>query len=63
VAKKRKPCTKVAYATRGEAAAAIDAMFRRFPSIVFKKPYRCGACKAWHVTSTPRLGAGRRIKH
>jgi len=40
---------------------AIEAMTKRFPSAVYKKPYRCATCKAWHVTSTPPR-RGRRIQ-
>src|SRR5206468_151826 len=58
---KKKPCIKKRYATLEEAKRAIEAMANRFPSVVYKKPYRCGPCKAWHITSTPP-GRGRRIQ-
>jgi len=58
----RKRCTKRSYATRGDAQAAISSMVRRFGNVLFKKPYRCGKCKAWHITSRPWKG-GRRIQH
>jgi hypothetical protein len=59
----RKRCNKRRYATREEAEAAIGGMVRRFGNVLFKKPYWCGRCKAWHVTGRPPLRAGRRIKH
>ena len=55
-------CTKRRYATSAEAAAAIAAMAQRYGGVVFKKPYRCGKCRAWHITSTPPNGP-RRVKH
>jgi hypothetical protein len=58
---KKKSCTKKRYATLEEAKRAIEAMANRFPSVVYKKPYRCGPCKGWHITSTPP-GRGRRIQ-
>ena len=58
---KKKPCAKKRYATVEEARRAIEAMIKRFPSAVYKKPYRCGPCKGWHITSTPP-GRGRRIR-
>ena len=54
-------CSKKRYATREEANAAIDGMARKW-TIVFKKAYRCGKCKAWHITSRPYSGP-RRLKH
>ena len=59
---KRKRCTKRPYATKAEAQAAIAGMFRRFGSFVYKKVYRCGACKAWHITSRPWSGR-KRVQH
>ena len=42
----------------------MRSLFRRFPSIVFKKSYWCGPCKAWHITGTPPPSARRRrVKH
>ena len=32
-------------------------------TFVFKRIYRCGRCKAWHITSTPPLRIPRRVKH
>jgi hypothetical protein len=61
--KKRRCAKQVHYATREEAEAAIESMARRFGNFVFKRPYRCGRCKAWHVTSTPPWSPGRRIQH
>lgn len=55
-------CTKQRYATRNDAAAAIRGMADKYGGIVFKKPYRCGKCKAWHITSTPPSGP-RRVQH
>jgi hypothetical protein len=60
---KKKRCRKLPYKTRADAQAAIAEMIRKHPSIVYKKVYRCGVCKAWHITSTPRGGAPRRVKH
>jgi hypothetical protein len=57
----KKPCTKKPYATLHEAKLAIEAMTKRFSSAVYKKPYRCATCKAWHITSTPPR-RGRRIQ-
>ncbi|NUT55206.1 MAG: hypothetical protein HOQ03_04395 [Thermoleophilia bacterium] len=56
---KRKPCTKRRYATVGEARHAIAAMASRF-GFVFKRPYRCGRCRAFHITSTPPIGTRRK---
>ena len=61
---KKRHCGKKAYTTHAEADAALAGMLRRYPSIVYKKVYRCGKCKAWHITSTPRsLGKPSRVKH
>jgi hypothetical protein len=57
-----KRCTKKRYATQREAAAAIQGMAEKYGSVVYKKPYRCGKCKAWHITSRPP-GGPRRVKH
>ncbi len=56
---KRKPCTKTRYATPREAQIAIAEMARKFGPFTFKRPYRCGRCHAFHITSTPPL-KGRR---
>lgn len=53
-------CTKGPYATKAEAEAAIAGMAGRFGPIVFKKNYRCGKCKAWHISSTPWSGPRRK---
>jgi hypothetical protein len=34
-------------------------MARKFGPFTFKRPYRCGRCRAFHITSTPPL-KGRR---
>jgi hypothetical protein len=57
---KRKQCTKTRYATFAEAERAIAAMARRFGPFTFKRPYRCGPCRAYHITSTPRIKGRRR---
>jgi hypothetical protein len=57
---KRKKCAKTCYATRGEADEAIAAMARRFGRFTFKRPYRCGHCRCYHITSTPPIGARRK---
>jgi hypothetical protein len=54
-------CTKRPYETLGEARGAILGMARRYPGVVYKKAYRCAACKAWHITGTPPP-RGRRIQ-
>jgi hypothetical protein len=56
----KKRCTKRPYATKFEAQTAIASMARRFGPIVFKKAYRCGQCKAWHISSTPWTGRRRK---
>jgi hypothetical protein len=58
----RKRCEKKRYATREEAEAAIRGMVRKFGNVLYKGVYRCGKCKAWHITSRPWKG-GRRIRH
>jgi hypothetical protein len=55
----RKRCEKTRYATRGEAERAISGMARKF-RFVYKKAYRCGKCRGWHLSSTPRVGRRRR---
>jgi hypothetical protein len=60
VAVKRKPCTKTRYETVRDAQQAIAGMASRFGSFVFKRPYRCGRCRAFHITSTPPLKARRK---
>ena len=60
VAVKRKPCTKTRYETVRDAHQAIAGMAGRFGSFVFKRPYRCGRCRAFHITSTPPLKARRK---
>ena len=61
---KKKRCRKQAYATHAEADAALARMLNRYPSVVYKKVYRCGKCKAWHITSTPRgFGRPSRVQH
>jgi hypothetical protein len=61
---KKRPCAKLCYPSRGAAEAAIASLLRRHPEIVYKRAYRCGRCKAWHVTSTPRSPTlPSRIKH
>jgi hypothetical protein len=55
-------CTKRRYATKRDAAAAIAKMAERYGGVVYKKPYRCGKCRAWHITSTPP-GGPKRVQH
>ena len=57
---KRKPCTKTRYASVRDAQQAIASMVRRFGNFTFKRPYRCGRCRAFHITSTPPLKARRK---
>jgi hypothetical protein len=56
-----KRCTKKRYPTKRDAAAAIQGMAEKYGGVVYKKPYRCARCRAWHITSTPPSGP-RRIK-
>jgi hypothetical protein len=58
----RKACQKRIYVSLLEARAAIAAMDRRYGPSVYKKPYRCGKCKAWHITGTPPPRRSRRVK-
>jgi hypothetical protein len=61
---KKKRCRKRAYATHAEADAALAGMLKRYPLVVYKKVYRCGKCKAWHITGTPRaIGRPSRVRH
>jgi hypothetical protein len=60
VAVKRKPCTKTRYESVRAAELAIAAMARKFGAFTFKRPYRCGRCRAFHVTSTPPLKSRRK---
>jgi hypothetical protein len=61
---KKKRCRKHAYTTHTEADVALARMLSRYPSIVYKRVYRCGKCKAWHITSTPRsFSRPSRVKH
>ena len=57
---RRKRCTKTCYATTQEARVAIAAMASKFGPFTFKRPYRCGPCRAFHITSTPPLKGRRR---
>ena len=59
VAVRRTTCTKTCYESVRAAEQAIAAMARRFGVFTFKRPYRCGRCRAFHITSTPPL-KGRR---
>jgi hypothetical protein len=59
MAVKRKPCTKTRYATVRDAQEAIAGMAKLFGSFTFKRPYRCGRCRAFHITSTPPIKARR----
>jgi hypothetical protein len=56
---RRKSCTKTCYESFPAAEQAIAAMARKFGAFTFKRPYRCGRCRAFHITSTPPL-KGRR---
>jgi hypothetical protein len=61
---KKRPCRKKPYATHAEADAALARLLKKYPSILYKRVYRCGKCKAWHITSTPRsFGKPSRVKH
>ncbi|MEO5575347.1 MAG: hypothetical protein ABIR67_02555 [Gaiellaceae bacterium] len=57
---KRKTCTKARYATVRDAQHAIAGMVKRFGGFTFKRPYRCGRCRAFHLTSTPPIKARRK---
>jgi hypothetical protein len=35
-------------------------MADRFGGFTFKRPYRCGRCGAFHITSTPPMKARRK---
>ncbi|MGZ8783243.1 MAG: hypothetical protein ACXWZB_07065 [Gaiellaceae bacterium] len=59
MAVKRRTCTKTCYGTGRDAQEAIAAMARRYGAFTFKRPYRCGRCRAFHITSTPPI-KGRR---
>jgi hypothetical protein len=59
----KKDCRKTRYATREEALETIREMVRKYPSVVYKKAYRCGKCRAWHITSTPPPRRSGRVKH
>ena len=52
-------CTKTRYPTVRDAHQAIAAMARKFGAFTFKRPYRCGRCRAFYITSTPPI-KGRR---
>ncbi len=56
---KRKPCDKTPYKTKQAAREAIAGMARRW-NFVFKRIYRCGRCKAYHISSTPPMRRRRR---
>jgi len=52
----KKTCDKGrAYATKEEARRAIHGMANKW-SFAYKRIYRCGACKAYHITSKPPFG-------
>jgi len=57
---KRRSCAKTRYASVRDAQLAIAGMADRFGGFVFKRPYRCGRCRAFHITSTPPLKARRK---
>ena len=57
---KRKACTKTCYETVRDAQLAITGMAGRYGGFVFKRPYRCGRCRSFHITSTPPLKARRK---
>jgi len=57
----RKHCNKRSYESKAAAEAAIADLARRF-GFVYKRPYRCGRCKAWHLTSRPWRGR-KRVQH
>lgn len=56
----RKTCSKTRYRSVRDAQQAIAGMVRRFGNFTFKRPYRCGKCRAFHITSTPPLKARRK---
>ena len=57
----RRPCRKRPYASKQIAQGAIRGLAAKH-TFVFKRVYRCGKCKAWHITSTPPLRIPRRVK-
>lgn len=57
---KRKACTKTRYPTVRDAQQAIATMARRFGTFTFKRPYRRGRCRAFHITSTPPIKPRRK---
>ena len=57
----KKKCTKTRFATKEEARRAVSGMATRW-AFVYKGIYRCGKCKAYHITSTPRIGGPKRKK-
>ena len=60
VAVRRKPCTKTRYASVSDAQQAIAGMVSGSKRSSFKRPYRCGRCRAFHITSTPPIKARRK---
>lgn len=60
VGARRTSCTKARYATVRDAQQAIAGMVARFGAFTFKRPYRCGRCRAFHITSTPPIKARRK---
>ena len=60
VAARRKTCAKTRYASVRGAHEAIAGMAKRFGAFTFKRPYRCGRCRAFHITSTPPIKARRK---
>ncbi len=54
-------CQKVAFRTKAEGRRAIGDMATKW-SFVYKHIYWCAKCRAYHITSKPRLGGGKRKK-
>lgn len=49
----RTSCPKAIYLSRAEAVVTVKRAARG-------RPYRCGRCGYWHITSKPRIPASRR---
>ena len=60
MAVKRQSCTKTCDESFRAAEHAIAGMARKFGAFTFKRPYRCGLCRAFHITSTPPQKGRRR---
>lgn len=51
-------CTKISYSHRSQALAALNAISRAMKRKGRQQPqgvYLCASCRAWHLTSSPRI--------